>query len=119
MRCVFSTLLLILTGLVAFAPVASAQEEGPTADPNGDGLRYVGATTFRPDPTRGVVAVTAELDLTNVQPDERTSDGVLEYFFPGVILPVIDSARDLPRAPTAPIWTSRSPKRKGPPMPPK
>ena len=80
---------------MAFAPVASAQEEGPTADPNGDGLRYVGATTFRAEPERGVVVVTAELDLTNVQPDERTSDGVLEYFFPGVILPVIDSARDL------------------------
>ncbi len=95
MRSVFSTFLLILTGLVATAPVASAQAEGPGDDPNGDGLRFVGATTFRPEPDRGVVVVTAELDLTNVQADERTADGVLEYFFPGVILPVIDSARDV------------------------
>ncbi len=93
-RAVLTTLLLILTGLVVSTP-ASAQEEGPARDPNGDGLRYVGATTFRPDPDRGIVAVTAELDLTNVQPDERTADGIIEYFFPGVILPVVDSARGL------------------------
>ena len=93
-RAVLTTLALVLTGLVVSPPV-SAQEEGSTTDPNGDGLHYIGATTFRPDPDRGVVAVTAELDLRNVRPDERTADGVLQYFFPGVILPVLDSARDL------------------------
>jgi hypothetical protein len=92
-RTALSVFLLVLIGLVAAAPSAAAQDDGSASDPNGDGLRYVGSTAFRADPDRGVIAVTVDLDLTNVQPNERTAAGVLEYFFPGVVLPVLDSAQ--------------------------
>ena len=95
MRTAISTFLLVLIGLVVSATPAVAQDEGASNDPNGDGLRYAGSTVFQPDPDRGVVVVTVDLDLTNVQPNERTSTGVLEYFFPGVVLPVLDSARSV------------------------
>ncbi len=85
---------LVLALLVPQAITAAGATTQPT-DPNGDGLRYVGSTTFRPDPEQGVILVTAELVVTNVKPDEPTTNGRIRYLFPGVALPVLDLARNI------------------------
>ncbi len=57
-----------------------------------EGLRYESHTSYTVDAGAAAVHVVFDATITNQQPDRRTADGVLHYFFPTTAVPVLAEA---------------------------
>ncbi len=74
---------------VSTAGIVPTQPAGAAAI---EGLRYESHTSYTVDPGAAAVHVVLDATITNQQPDRRTADGVLHYFFPTTAVPVLAEA---------------------------
>jgi hypothetical protein len=84
-RRALAALAIVASGLVLVARPAAA---------DGD-LTYEAHAAYALDAAAHVVHVAIDLTLTNTKPDQHTANGVIEYYYPKVDVPVVAEATNI------------------------